>query len=80
MVDEEAIRTVVGWSRGDGGAMSFSPRFSTLRISPIARVCGGTVNTVNIGSRALACPPIYITLCERGDPLAQMEGAPDQGV
>jgi hypothetical protein len=64
MVDEEAIRIVVGWSRGDGGAMSFSPRFSTLRISPIARVCGGTVNTVNIGSRALACP-IFILRCAR---------------
>jgi hypothetical protein len=30
------------------------------------RVCGGTVDTANVGSRALACPPICIVLHERG--------------
>jgi hypothetical protein len=32
----------------------------------LARVCGGgTVDTVNIGSRALTCPPFNIVLHER---------------
>jgi hypothetical protein len=32
----------------------------------IARVCGGTVGTVNIGSRAPVCPPFIVVLRERG--------------
>jgi hypothetical protein len=36
------------------------------RSDRLARVCGGTVDTVNIGSRAPACPLFNITLRERG--------------
>jgi hypothetical protein len=36
------------------------------RSDRIARVCGGTVDTVNVGSRAPACPPFNIALHERG--------------
>jgi hypothetical protein len=32
----------------------------------VARVCGGTVGTVNIGFRAPTCPPFIVTLRERG--------------
>jgi hypothetical protein len=31
-----------------------------------ARVCGDTVDTVNVGSRAPTCPPFNIALRERG--------------
>jgi hypothetical protein len=43
----------------------------------IARVCGGTVDTVNVGSRAPACPPFNIVLRERGS-LSYKASAPDQ--
>jgi hypothetical protein len=33
----------------------------------LARVCGGTVDTVNVGSHA----PFFIWRCARGDPLSQ---------
>jgi hypothetical protein len=36
------------------------------RSDRLARVCGGTVNTVNVGSRAPTCPPFDIVLRERG--------------
>jgi hypothetical protein len=36
------------------------------RSDRLARVCGGTVDTVNVGSRASACPPFNIALRERG--------------
>jgi hypothetical protein len=36
------------------------------RSDRLARVCGGTVDTVNLGSRALACSTFNIALCERG--------------
>jgi hypothetical protein len=45
------------------------------RLDRLARVCGGTVDTVNIGSRAPACPPFNIALCERGS-LPQERQAP----
>jgi hypothetical protein len=49
------------------------------RSDRIARVCGGTVDTVNVGSRAPACPPFNIALRERG-PLPYKASAFDQGV
>jgi hypothetical protein len=45
----------------------------------ITRVCGGTVDTVNVDSRAPTCPPFNIALRERG-PLPYKASAPDQGV
>jgi hypothetical protein len=36
------------------------------RSDRLARVCGGTVDTVNVGSRAPACPPFNIALREKG--------------
>jgi hypothetical protein len=47
------------------------------RSNQIARVCGGTVDTVNVGSRAPVCPPFNIVLRERG-PLSYKASAPDQ--
>jgi hypothetical protein len=35
------------------------------RSDRLARVCGGTMDTVNIGSCAPACPPFNIALRER---------------
>jgi hypothetical protein len=32
----------------------------------VARVCGGTVDTVNVGSRTPTCPPFIVALRERG--------------
>jgi hypothetical protein len=48
------------------------------RSDRIARVCGGTVDTVNVGSHAPVCPPFNIALRER-DPLPYKISAPDQG-
>jgi hypothetical protein len=42
------------------------------------RVCGGTVDMVNVGSRAPACPLFNMALCERGPTATRMAGAPDQ--
>jgi hypothetical protein len=39
---------------------------SPSRSNRLARVCGGTVDTVNVGSRAPSCPPFNIALRERG--------------
>jgi hypothetical protein len=50
------------------------------RSDRLARVCGGTVDTVNVGSRAPACPPFNIVLCERRLTATRTTGAPDQGV
>jgi hypothetical protein len=36
------------------------------RSDRLARVCGGTVDTVNVDSRAPTCPPFNIALRERG--------------
>jgi hypothetical protein len=48
------------------------------RSDRLARVCGGTVDTVNVGSRAPACPLFYMALCERGPTVTRTVGAPDQ--
>jgi hypothetical protein len=47
------------------------------RSDRLARVCGGTVDTMNIGSRALTCP-LLILRCVRGDPPPYKLSAPDQ--
>jgi hypothetical protein len=44
----------------------------------VARVCGGTVGTVNVGSHAPVCPPFIVALRE-GGPLPYKASAPDQG-
>jgi hypothetical protein len=49
------------------------------RSDRLARVCGGTVDTVNVGSRAPACPPFSIALRERGPTATKIAGALDQG-
>jgi hypothetical protein len=49
------------------------------RSNRLVRVCGGTVDTVNVGSRVLACPPFNMALCERGLTAIRTVGAPDQG-
>jgi hypothetical protein len=49
-----------------------------LRSDRIARVCSGTVVTVNVGSRAPACPFLLLR-CVRGGPLPYKTSAPDQG-
>jgi hypothetical protein len=48
------------------------------RSDRLARVCGGTVDTVNVGSHAPACP-LLILCCIRGGPLPYKVSAPDQG-
>jgi hypothetical protein len=48
------------------------------RSDRLARVCGGTVDTVNVGSRAPACP-LLILRCARRGPLPYNTSAPDQG-
>jgi hypothetical protein len=35
------------------------------RLDRLARICGSTVDTVNVGSRAPTCPPFNIALYER---------------
>jgi hypothetical protein len=40
---------------------------------------GGTVDTVNVGSRAPTCPFFNMVLCERVSIITRMTGAPDQG-
>jgi hypothetical protein len=49
------------------------------RSNQFATICGGTVGTVNIGSRAPVCPPFNMALCERGPTATRTAGAPDQG-
>jgi hypothetical protein len=44
----------------------------------VARVCGGTVGTVNVGFHAPACPRLLLR-CARGGPLPYKASAPDQG-
>jgi hypothetical protein len=39
---------------------------ASSRLDLVARVCGGTVCTVNVGSRAPTCPPFIVALRERG--------------
>jgi hypothetical protein len=46
--------------------------------SYVVRVCGGTVGTTNIGSRAPACPPFIVVLRERG-PTAIHDRRPRSG-
>jgi hypothetical protein len=43
------------------------------RLDQLARVCGGTVDTVNVGSRA---PPLLIWRCARRGPLPQERHTP----
>jgi hypothetical protein len=43
----------------------------------VARVCGGTVGTVNVGSCAPACPPLLLLRCVRGGPLPYKASTPD---
>jgi hypothetical protein len=50
------------------------------RSDRLARVCGGTVDTMNVGSRAPACPPFNIVLCESRLTATRTTDAPDQGV
>jgi hypothetical protein len=49
-----------------------------LRSDQLARVCRGTVDTVNVGSHAPACP-LLILRCARGAQLPYKACAPDQG-
>jgi hypothetical protein len=49
------------------------------RLDQLARVCGGTVDTVNVGSRAPTCPPFNMALCEKGSTATRTTCAPDQG-
>jgi hypothetical protein len=60
-------RSAAQWAVSLASASSQSDR--------LARVCGGTVDTMNIGSRATVCP-ILILRCVRGDPLLQERQAP----
>jgi hypothetical protein len=48
------------------------------RSDRLARVCGGTMDTVNIGSCAPACP-FLILCCVRDDPLPYKISTLDQG-
>jgi hypothetical protein len=41
------------------------------RSDRLARVCGCTVDTVNLSFRALTCPPFNIALRERGHTVIQ---------
>jgi hypothetical protein len=45
------------------------------RSDRLARVCGGTVDTVNVGSRASVCP-LLILCCTRGGSLPQERQPP----
>jgi hypothetical protein len=62
--DDMVSMTVVGrwlvarWTN----PLASAPSWSVL----VARVCGGTVGTVNVGSRAPTCPPFIVALRERG--------------
>jgi hypothetical protein len=60
---------------GCRGEVSQSPRF---RASVIGLRSLGFVGTLNVGSRAPACP-LLLWRCARGGPLAYTAGAPDQG-
>jgi hypothetical protein len=64
-------RLVVRWTN----PLTSVPSWSVL----VARICGGTVGTVNIGSRAPVCPHFIVALRERG-PLLYKASAPDQGM
>jgi hypothetical protein len=55
---EDTTVAAARWAVPLASAPSRSDRF--------ARVCGGIVDTVNIGFRAPTCPPFNMTLCERG--------------
>jgi hypothetical protein len=59
------VVTATMWEYGGGGDRELSPRFSALVIGSWTRVCGGTVDTMNIDSRAPMCP-LLIWRCERG--------------
>jgi hypothetical protein len=63
--------TVGGWESVVGGEVNQSPRFSAFLIGFSRRVCGGTVGTVNVGSRAAVWPPFIIVLRERGSTAIQ---------
>jgi hypothetical protein len=67
---------------GVGGRWSAAQWAVPLASAPsrsdrLARVCGGTVDTVNVDSRALACP-LLILRCVVGDSLPYKASAPDQ--
>jgi hypothetical protein len=62
---------VVRWAVPLASAPSRSDR--------LARVCGGTVDTVNVGFHAPSCPPLLILRYVRGGPLPYKASAPDQG-
>jgi hypothetical protein len=47
------------------------------RSDRLARICGGTVDMVNVGSRAPVCS-LLILRCARGGPLPYKASAPDQ--
>jgi hypothetical protein len=69
---EEAMVVAALWAVPLASAPSRSDR--------VARVCGGTVGMVNVGSRASACPPLLMLRCVRGGTLPYKTSAPDQGV
>jgi hypothetical protein len=48
------------------------------RLDRLARICEGTVDTVNVSSRAPTCP-LLILCCMRGGPLPYKGNVPDQG-
>jgi hypothetical protein len=48
------------------------------RSDRLARVCGGIVDTLNVGSCAPTCPPLLILCCVRGSQLPYKTSAPDQ--
>jgi hypothetical protein len=62
-VGVEGRRSPVGCRRR-GEPIPSLPRLFDRSL--VVRVCGGTVGTVNVGSRAPACPPFIVALRERG--------------
>jgi hypothetical protein len=59
------VAVIVGGRRSEAWwavPLASAPSRSDL----VARVYGGTVGTVNVGSRAPACPPFIVALRERG--------------
>jgi hypothetical protein len=66
---EEAMVVAALWAVPLASAPSRSDR--------VARVCGGIVGMVNVGSRAPTYP-LLILRCARGDPLPYKVSAPDQ--
>jgi hypothetical protein len=62
-VGVESRRSPVGCRRRGESIPSLQ---RPLDRSYVVRVCGGTVDTANVGSHAPACPPFIVALRERG--------------